>query len=217
MTALITITPAAPPALHIINDKAIPLFPDFAAAYRAFERFLSQTSKTTQATYRPSMIEFANYLKKPDSSHQIPVLPIVRAFIDDQLTMITPVTVSKKMAAVRKFLTFLSEQLINPEMSDREYRYLNEMRESVRMAAAIANPPNRHDSHEAPILQHGVWMFDYQINEMLALIDRQSLIGKRDYALLITGFYTGLRRAELQKLSLAHFDTTSQKIDTIKG
>lgn len=34
---------------------------------------------------------------------------------------------------------------------------------------------------------------------------------------MITGLYTGLRRAELARLTLAHFDTSSPKIDIIVG
>lgn len=54
-------------------------------------------------------------------------------------------------------------------------------------------------------MRHGTRLTKRQVNKLLGIdsIDRQTLHGKRDYALLVTAFNTGLRLAELQRITLA--------------
>jgi site-specific recombinase XerC len=65
-------------------------------------------------------------------------------------------------------------------------------------------PPHRHVRHES---EPHLWTAD-EIRRVLAVIDRQSATGKRDYAMILATARLGLRISDLRRLELVLIDPT---------
>jgi integrase/recombinase XerD len=73
-------------------------------------------------------------------------------------------------------------------------------------------PPHRHVRHES---EPHLWTVD-EIRRVLAVIDRQSAIGKRDYAVILTTARLGLRISDLRRLELGDLDWRSKTISIVQ-
>jgi integrase len=63
-------------------------------------------------------------------------------------------------------------------------------------------PPHRHLRHES---EPHLWTAD-EIRRLLAVIDRQSAVGKRDYAMILMTARLGLRVSDLRQLEVGDLD-----------
>jgi integrase len=108
---------------------------------------------------------------------------------------------SKYLAPVRLYLTNLANQHIPAPSMD--IPYIMQCKDQLRIAAQVKNPRPETTSRQSALYRYGVRLTVRQMNKVLRAIDRQDLVGKRDYALLLTAFYTGLRLAELQRITSA--------------
>ena len=73
-------------------------------------------------------------------------------------------------------------------------------------------PPHRHVRHES---EPHLWTAD-EIRRVLAVIDRQSVCGKRDYAMILTTARLGLRISDLRQLELGDLDWRSKTITIVQ-
>jgi integrase/recombinase XerD len=73
-------------------------------------------------------------------------------------------------------------------------------------------PPHRHVRHESE--QH-LWTAE-EIRRVLAVIDRQSASGKRDYAMILTTARLGLRISDLRCLDLADLDWRAKQFTIVQ-
>jgi integrase len=73
-------------------------------------------------------------------------------------------------------------------------------------------PPHRHVRHES---EPHLWTVD-EIRRVLAVIDRQSACGKRDYAMILTTARLGLRISDLRQLELGDLDWRSKTITIVQ-
>lgn len=109
--------------------------------------------------------------------------------------------ISRYLAPIRHYLVALSNQL-QPGLTGTEREFVADCREQIRQAAAISYPKSETTSDVAPL-----WRAEFkrlaieQVNAVLQHIDRTTLAGLRDYALLHLAFSTGLRLAELARVS----------------
>ena len=108
---------------------------------------------------------------------------------------------SKYLAPVRIFLKSLAGQHITGTMQNTHI--ITNYREQIRSASGVKNPPADKKSNQSALMRHGTRLTKRQVNKLLRTIDRTTLMGKRDYALLTSAFNTGLRLAELQRMTLA--------------
>lgn len=90
---------------------------------------------------------------------------------------------------------------------------LSAIREMARaMAANGIDIDGRHDdilsiaNVKGERVRHGNWLTGEQVKQLLSLPDRTTIKGVRDYAILITAFSTGLRRAELCSLQYSNIE-----------
>lgn len=120
---------------------------------------------------------------------------------------------SKYLAPVRLYLSKLAGQNISTlALQAGETQYVLTCKDSIRQAAAIKSPRADVTTNIAPLWRpEFVRLSAQQVNAVLRSIDRSELIGLRDYALLHVAFSTGLRLAELHRISLA---SISQEGDT---
>jgi site-specific recombinase XerD len=73
-------------------------------------------------------------------------------------------------------------------------------------------PPHRHVRHES---EPHLWTAD-EIRRVLAVIDRQSACGKRDYAMILTTARLGLRISDLRQLELGELDWRANTITIVQ-
>ena len=73
-------------------------------------------------------------------------------------------------------------------------------------------PPHRHVRHES---EPHPWTAD-EIRRVLAVIDRQSAIGKRDYAMILMTARLGLRISDLRQLELGDLDWRAKTITIVQ-
>ncbi len=73
-------------------------------------------------------------------------------------------------------------------------------------------PPHRHVRHES---EPHLWTAD-EIRRVLAVIDRQSAAGKRDYAMILTTARLGLRISDLRHLELGDLDWRAKRITIVQ-
>jgi integrase len=73
-------------------------------------------------------------------------------------------------------------------------------------------PPHRHVRHES---EPHLWTVD-EIRRVLAVIDRQSAAGKRDYAMILATARLGLRISDLRQLELGDLDWRAKTITIVQ-
>lgn len=108
---------------------------------------------------------------------------------------------SKYLAPVRHFLNALHDQHIRCDTGS-EYLYIGDCKQHISSASRIKTPPKDESSHLAPLDATGNRLTKDQVNRLFMAIDTTNLIGLRDLALLYVGFTSGLRNAELRRMTL---------------
>ena len=103
-------------------------------------------------------------------------------------------TVAAMRSCVADFLAFLAATGWTPEsLADRL-------------------PPHRHVRHES---EPYLWTVE-EIRRVLAVIDRQSAAGKRDYAMILATARLGLRISDLRQLKLSDLDWRAKTITIVQ-
>jgi integrase len=92
--------------------------------------------------------------------------------------------------------------------------FLEFLARSGRTSRSLADrlPPHRHVRHES---DPHLWTAD-EIRTVLAVIDRQSATGKRDYAMILTTARVGLRISDLRQLELGDLDWRAKRITIVQ-
>jgi integrase len=103
-------------------------------------------------------------------------------------------TVAAMRSCVADFLAFLAATGRTPE------------------SLAGRLPPHRHVRHES---EPHVWTVE-EIRRVLAVIDRQSAAGKRDYAMILATARLGLRISDLRQLALSDLDWRAKTITIVQ-
>ena len=73
-------------------------------------------------------------------------------------------------------------------------------------------PPHRHLRHES---EPHLWTAE-EIRRLLAVIDRQSAVGKRDYAMILLTARLGLRISDLRQLELGDLDWRAKTLKIVQ-
>jgi integrase len=107
---------------------------------------------------------------------------------------------SKYLAPVKLYLRALAGQHIigDRDTTPRIVAY----REQIRAASEIKNVAQDIKSNQSALLRHGTRLTKRQVNKLLDF-RTHTLEAKRDRALLVSAFNTGLRLAELQRMTLS--------------
>lgn len=107
---------------------------------------------------------------------------------------------AKYLAPLRLYLKKLASQHI-PDVTGPDRDYVEDCRLQLRNAADVPNPKPDEISDEGAAYRHGKRLTFSQIKDLLASCG-DNLTGLRDYAFLYTGLTTGLRVAELGRITL---------------
>lgn len=123
---------------------------------------------------------------------------------------LTSSTVIRYMAALRHFLRALEEQQVMPRTGN-DFVFIMESQRQFRLAIAVKNPPPDITSNRPKLEQNGIRLNLMQVNQLFNSFqpgmceqpDINTITGKRDIALLYIGITSGLRAAELARMTLA--------------
>lgn len=170
-----------------------------AELFRHISTRASAPTKNTLTSYETSLAMFNDF-----AGDQLPTAELMQSYIyylqHTRQMRVTSIIV--RLAPIRLYLKYLANQpTIGYRGADRDL--ITEYREQIRSAIAVKNPPPTTKSNYGPLFNpEFVRLEQHQVNQVLLKINRHSLQGKRDYALLITAFYTALRITELTRITL---------------
>jgi len=155
--------------------------------------------KHTSRVYRAGMEYFFDWIQD-----ELPTPDMLRRFVAHlvQKQLKSSTIASKYLAPVRHYLKRLADQHL-PGYTGTERDFISDCRESIRQAAALPTPKPETTSNIAPLWRpEFIRLSINQVNAVLRKIDRSTIAGMRDYALLHIAFSTGLRLAEIARISL---------------
>lgn len=114
-------------------------------------------------------------------------------------------SITRYMAAVRHFLRALEEQEVNISGA-ADFFFINAAQRQLRLAATVKNPPADRTSNRPALEQFGTRLTLIQVNTLFSSFDADihTLNGKRDLAMLYLGITSGLRAAEIARLTLSN-------------
>lgn len=142
------------------------------------------------------------------SHDQLPTPDLVTAFIahlrqpcEDAPNGRAASTIAAKfLAPLRLYLRKLAAQHV-PGVSGPTREYVEDCRLQIRNAADVKNPRPAESSNLSPLYRTGNRLSLSQINDVFASCDQSTLAGMRDLAFLYWGFTTGMRVAELSRVT----------------
>lgn len=134
----------------------------------------------------------------------LPDEALMRAYISHLFEQqLSAKTVARYLTPARIFCRMLSGQRVNRDgmTSASQIFDLIDQKELIEKASRIPSP-ELETNEESDLYAHGKRLSQNEVNTILRSINRDTLQGKRDYALMLTGFYTGLRVSELARITL---------------
>jgi site-specific recombinase XerD len=158
--------------------------------------------KNTRAAYERDLTIFINFLKSrldlPSPANIIAYKAHLRG------RGCGARTVARYLTTARHFCNALASQRTPYEEigSMAEFMGIDEAKELIRAAVQIKNPKPDESTDEADLDAYGTRLSVDEINQILGSLNRDTLQGKRDYALMLTGFLTGLRISEITRIAL---------------
>lgn len=176
----------------------------------------SRNERHTMRAYLGSLADFCAYagafvLRAGDESYTfvwdnmyMPTKPLIQDYIAHcKRRGLTSSTITRYMAAVRHWLRALEEQPVYPQ-SGAEFTFILEAQRQFRLAASVKNPAPDRTSNRPALEQHGTRLSLIQVNTLFSSFagEIHTLTGKRDLTLLYLGVTSGLRAAELSRITL---------------
>lgn len=156
--------------------------------------------KHTQKVYEAGLRYFLDW-----SAGQLPTEDLLQGFIGHLISHkgLKPSTVNAKyLAPVRLYLRKLAGQQIRCTGAVRDF--VSDCREHIRAAVAVKSPRPQETSNISPLWSPKFTRLNLtQVNAVLRSLDITTLSGMRDYAMLHIAFSTGLRIAELHRITLS--------------
>lgn len=138
------------------------------------------------------------------SSHALPTENLVAQYIAHLLKrgLKTSTINAKYLAPLRLYLRKLAGQRI-PGLSGWERDFVSDCRDHINAAAAVKSPKPETTTNLSPLWDPRFTRLTInQVNSVLRAIDRSTRAGLRDYALLHIAFSTGLRIAEIHRITI---------------
>ncbi len=221
---MLALTPQNSQIIHITEPDVRPRWLDFfdpEAALRAVMNHVetlpgSRHERHTMRAYLSSLADFCMFLgarvmRQSDEVYQFGwdrmEMP-TRANCGEYIAAckrkgLSSSTITRYMAAARHFVRALEEQPVYPQ-SGSDFVFILEAQRQLRLAAATKNPAADRTSNRPALEQYGTRLNLAQVNSVFDSFSHEleTLTGRRDLALLYLGITSGLRAAELARLTL---------------
>lgn len=182
-----------------------------------------RTEGHTMTAYKQKLGEFLRYaaalVDEQPPAHPLPNPALIEGFIAHLSARgLSARTINGYLNPLRHYLRALADQDMPTDVTLETYIHLTEWRETIRRAADVKHKAKTKRTHLAPMWSEGIRLDIDRVNATLRQIDRRTLAGKRDYALLLLAFSSGLRIAELARVTRDDFTTQGdQWIATVRG
>lgn len=159
-------------------------------------------SERTEQAYRKTMQSFRDALHSEGldiNAAPGEIIRVARAWASSRSEKakragaVSPATYNQRLAIISSFYAYLNDQA---KLQDTTY----------------PNPIEAIDKPKVQAYAEAAAMDADEVFERLLAIDRSTLAGKRDYALLAIGLQTGRRASELVGLSMRHVKFSGKKI-----
>lgn len=173
----------------VLNDIYSPLFIEYEKVLEA-----SELSRSTIDHYKTISKVFLDYLAQLEvSSELFLTMDTINSYLKT-LAGYSFKTVEQKICGLRHFLRFLySTQKIKFDFAQEIHM------PSISKSAKIPS----------------TWQID-ELKSLLAVIDRNSPIGKRDYAMILLACVLGLRVGDIKNLRFDNFNWEGKKLSIIQ-
>lgn len=161
--------------------------------------------KATAIAYRGGLEYFTTWM-----GSALPTPDLMRGYVAHlvQRGLKSSTINARYLAAPRHYLRALSNQSIFG-LTGSAHDFVADCREQIRQAAAMPSPKPDTVSNLPPLWRPEFHRLSLdEVNHVLRTIDRSTLAGLRDYALMLIAFTTGLRLAELARITLASIRPT---------
>ena len=190
----------------------------------------SQHERHTMRSYLTSLADWARFMgahvihhKKEDytwdfAEMQMPTQSNTQAYMAHCMKRgLSANSVQRYMASIRIFIQSLNNQEAIPQ-SGQDFMFIMQAQRQFNLAVALKNPPPDKKTSRPALENHGSRLELDQIDLLFSswrpsfnsgLPDITTLAGKRDLALIYLGIISGLRAAELSRLTLSNI----QKLD----
>jgi integrase len=147
----------------------------------------------------------ARFVEFCEARNEIPNENTIHAYVASMRQKgLAHATILKNMAFARHVCKALARQIIDPNLSIDVKFFYQELRHGCSVAAAIPNPKSaRKIENAGSVYANGKRLTPAEAQTILDHIDKSTLAGRRDYALLLTGFLTGLRLSEIARITRA--------------
>lgn len=173
----------------------------------------------TRIQYRRNLRHFIDYLNECNALPTESLMIEYVAYLRESRQLATS-TITTYLAPVRLFCHFLSGQAVDIPVvaSEDVYGMLLKMqvetgiertRLQIARAGEIKNLRATTTTHKPE--PHGKWISEQEFYGILEQCNPYRLDGKRDRAILLVGYWTGLRRAAIARLTLANFARETSK------
>lgn len=152
----------------------------------------------TARSYRASLNLFLDW-----SQNVLPTEELMNRFVAHLVRdrHLRTATISRYLAPVRLYLRKLAAQRVGG-FAGLERDFIADCREHLRAAAEVRTPPPDLTTNVAPLWNPNfIRLSLQQVNAVLRSIDRSTVAGLRDYALLHIAFSTALRLSELGRIT----------------
>lgn len=172
----------------ITQDERMNLWAD------AFELWISsRQSANTQRVYRICWGQFSQFVGK--APWEVSKPDVARWVHAMQARGLAPSTINQRVMCVRFFYRYAQEEyeVVNPDGS--------------RIPLATSNPAEARSLQvRVQRYEHAVYLSAAEARALLRAIDRQTVRGKRDYALILFYLATGRRNSEVRLLRWGDFE-----------
>lgn len=172
--------------------------------------------RSTYRNYLSSVAMFCRYLGADVVRHDkedytfnfetmiFPAAAVIQSFMSHILKAgCSSSTVERHMAAVRQYLRALETQEIAIQ-DGGDFVFLWQAVQQLRLAINVKNPRSDVTSNRPALENHGTRLNLLQVNQLFGYFEDKmdKLNGKRDLAILYLGITSGLRAAEISRLTL---------------
>jgi site-specific recombinase XerD len=190
----------------------------------------SRHERNTMRSYLSSLADWARFMgasvvhyEKEDyawnfTAMQMPNQASTQAYMAHLLKRgLSSNSVQRYMASIRIFMHALNMQEATPQ-NGQDFMFIMQAQRQFTLACALKNPPPDKKTSRPALENHGSRLELEQIDMLFStwrpsfnsgLPNITTLAGKRDLALIYLGIISGLRAAELARLTLANI----QKLD----
>lgn len=206
---LIFEAPAIPAWLEHFSQRAAV---EAMYAYVATLPSSRNPERHTLKVYSEGLKHFLNWI-----GDDLPTLLLMQQYVamHVQRGVTSRTIISRYLVPTKHYLKALANQHIEG-LTGATRDLVTDCREQIRQAIQVPYPRSEVSSDVSPL-----WRAEFkrltidQVNELLRSIDRTTLTGLRDYALFRLAFSTGLRLAELARVSCDAICPLSDQIYTV--